>query len=147
MSDPTLLRQVYYPQDDERRQRDKLGRLTHLLSNPAHPIEVTVRRHRKKHSSEARGYLWGVCYAMLSEASGYEKEELHEAMCARYFGTKVVEVMGQRFERPSRTTTTNEAGERDELSAKDYYDFIEAVIREAALWYDVIIPPPQGRVA
>lgn len=145
MTDPVLLRQVYWPDDDSEKRAGKISRLIAATSAQNFPVEITIRRHRKKHSNDARAYLWGVCYALLSEASGYEKEELHEAMCKSYFGVKPVQVMGQTFDRPLRTTTHNEHGERDELDVSSYGQFIEFVIREAALWYDIAIPPPKPK--
>lgn len=146
MSNPALIKQVYWPGDTDEQLDAKRARLHQAMfpGQQKHPfaIEVTVKRHQKKRSPEANSYLWGVCYPLLSDASGYEKEEIHHLMCCKFFGTKVVEIMGERITRPVRTTTTNEEGEPEWLDPATFGEFIEMVIREASLWYDVTIPPP-----
>lgn len=141
MTNPVLLKQVYYPADTDGQRDDKCERLIPSLRREF-PVEVIVRRFAKKRSPEANAYLWGVCYPLIADASGYEKEEVHYVMCCKHFGTKVVEVMGESFTRPVRTTTTNEDGEAEWLNVMEFAEFVDFVIREAALWYDVAIPPP-----
>lgn len=140
MSNPALLKQTYYPQDDH--FGDKFGRLRDTLSAPERPVVVEVKRAVKSRSREAENYLWGVCYPLMADASGYEKHELHDALLRRWFGEVAVEVMGKTVTKPVRTTTTDESGEHAVLAAADYWEFTDFVIREAALWYDVAIPPP-----
>lgn len=142
MSKQTKLRQVYYPEDDGRQVDAKFDRLRSVIYTGGIPLQVEVTRYQKKRSPEANAYLWAVCYALMSEASGYEREEIHAAMCRKFFGTTIVEVMGERFERPVRTTTTNEDGELEWLGVMEFAEFVDFVIREAAYWYDVIVPPP-----
>ena len=141
MSSPVLLKQVYRPEDRSEIVADKTARLIGALKRDF-PVEVVIRRFQKKRTPEANAYLWGVVYPVLADVSGYEKDELHYVMCCRFFGTKVVEVMGERFEKPVRTTTTNEDGELEWLGAGPFAEFVDFVIREAALWYDAIVPPP-----
>lgn len=143
MSKLTLIKQVWWPNDTDGQRADKLARLMGMLqSRPAFPIEIEVQRHQKKRTPKANNYLWGVCYVYMADASGYEKDELHYAMCCKYFGTKVVEIMGEKTVRPIRTTTTNEDGEAEWLGSGDFAEFVDFVIREASNWYDVSIPPP-----
>lgn len=142
MSNPLQLKQVYWPGDTSDQITAKLDRLKATIFNRGFAVEVSVRRHQKKRTPEANAYLWGVCYPLMSDTSGYEKEEIHFAMCCKYFGSSVMEVMGQRFEKPVRTTTTNEDGEAEWLGAMDFAEFVDFVIREAAYWYDVTVPPP-----
>src|SRR5688500_8753366 len=141
MSNPAILKQVYYPEDDTEVVAGKLDRLKYALRQKF-PVEVVIKRKVKTRSPEASNYLWGICYPLMSDASGYDKDDLHAAMCRKWFGTKVIEVMGEKFSIPVRTTTLNEDGEREVLGAVDFWDFTDFVIREAAMWYDVAIPPP-----
>lgn len=108
-------------------------------------IEVIVRFKVKPRSGKANGYLWGVCYDLLSEATGYEKEELHAEMCKLYFGTRQDTILGVLVERPNRTTTTDENGEDDTLEPAPFGEFIEFVIRRAAQYADIIIPAPTAK--
>jgi hypothetical protein len=142
VSIPKLLTQTYWPADFDSQRTDKIARLVQLLQRKDIAISVEVTRHQKKRSPAANAYLWGVVYVILSDASGYEKEELHEIMCKKFFGTKVVDVMGERVERPIRTTTTNEEGEAEWLGPGPFAELVDFAIREGSLWYDVNIPPP-----
>lgn len=108
-------------------------------------IEVIVKFKVKPRSLQANGYLWGVCYALIEDETGYEKEELHELMCKMYFGVKHDTMLGGAVERPIRTTTTDENGEPDTLDPEGFGKFIEFVIRRAAQYAEVIIPPPTAR--
>jgi hypothetical protein len=143
MSAPTLIKQTWWPEDTDAQRDAKLQRLhATVLAQRDFPIEVVVKRHQKKRTPEANNYLWGVVYPLMSDASGEEKEEIHFAMCCKYFGEKVIEVMGERYRRPRRTTTTNDEGEAEWLSPGEFAEFVDFTIREAAFWYDVAVPPP-----
>lgn len=139
-----VLKQTYYPGSDTPEQR--AGKIDRLVNNAIlgsnFAIEVEVKRHQKKRSPEANAYYWSVCLALMSEASGYERDEIHYAMCCKYFGSTIGEVMGQKFQRPVRTTTTNEDGELEWLSPGAFAEFVDFVIREALFWYDVVVPSP-----
>lgn len=104
---------------------------------------VEIKEARKERSGDQNAALWGVAYPALSDATGYTPDELHDAFCRRFFGTVEREVMGQVMTRPRRTTTTNEAGERDVISAADFarfYDMVQMVGAEAGI--DVPSPDP-----
>lgn len=104
---------------------------------------VEIKEARKERSGEQNAALWGVAYPALSDATGYTPDELHEAFCRRFFGTVEHEVMGQVMTRPRRTTTTNEAGERDVIGAGDFakfYDMVQMVGAGAGV--DVPSPDP-----
>lgn len=138
----SILKQTYWKDDTDEQGSDKLSRLHALLDARQFDYVVEVKRYVKKYSRAAEDYLWGVCYPLMSEASGYEKEELHYTMCCKFFGTRIATIMGTNVEVPMRTTTTNVLGEKEPLGAMDYWDFTDFVIREAATWFDVAIPPP-----
>lgn len=106
------------------------------------PWEVTIRKYARKRTLPANNYLWGVAYTLMSDESGYGKEELHEIMCGKFFGTKVVEVMGVKKRLPNRSTTTNENGDDDVLSTAEFAEFVDFVIREASEHMDLAIPAP-----
>jgi hypothetical protein len=88
---------------------------------------VTVKPFTKSRTHPQNAALFGVAYPALTEATGYTPDELHDAFCRRFFGTFEVEVMGQLVTRPVRTTTTNEQGDRDVMSALDFAKFYELV--------------------
>lgn len=114
--------------------------LDSLPSEKEWRVEVskeTVKRTPKQLSS-----LFGVAYKSIMEQTGLEgarqKEQLHRNMCGEFFGWRSDPVLGQM---PARTTTTNEAGEREEISidtAMHMYAFIQRFMLE----FDVTVPEP-----
>jgi hypothetical protein len=104
---------------------------------------VEIKEARKERSGDQNAALWGVAYPVLSEATGYTPDELHDAFCRRFFGTVEREVMGQLVTRPRRTTTTNEAGERDVISTAEFSRFYDQVQQIGAMaGVDVPSPDP-----
>lgn len=138
-----ILRQVYHMDDSAEQVAEKMNRLADSIDTRSHAVTVEVKRYTKPRSDESNAYLWAVVYPLMSNASGYEVEELHGIMCAKFFGTTAIKVMGEIITRPCRTTTTDERGERAVLSPAEFSEFLEFVIREAALWFDLAIPPPR----
>ncbi len=95
---------------------------------------VTVKALTKSRTQPQCAALFGVAYPALTEATGYTPDELHDAFCRRFFGTLKIVVMGEQMSRACRTTTTNECGERDVMSAADFarfYDMVQQVGAEA----------------
>lgn len=138
----SIIKQTYWMDDAPDFVVDKLNRLNAAIESREHPVVVEVRRYQKPRSPEANAYLWGVCYVHMSAASGEEREDLHVIMCRKFFGTKIIDAMGVKYEVPIRTTTHNEHGDKEWLGAMEFAELVDFVIREAAMWYDVAIPPP-----
>ncbi len=110
-------------------------------------FEIVVKRHVKRRTDKQRRSLFGVAYKAIMEAAGYqgdaEKRKLHENMCGDYFGWKDDPILGRV---PERTTTTNEHGERDEISTLDALDMYYFIQRKAAEFgIDVPDPDPYWR--
>lgn len=102
---------------------------------------VEIKRHRKQRSLNQNNALFGCAYPVLCEATGYDPDELHEAMCRKFFGTADRVVMGEVLPRPVRTTTRNEQGERDVIDTatmSKFYDMVQRVGAEI----DVTVPDP-----
>lgn len=104
---------------------------------------IEVKPVVKKRTNPQNAALFGVAYPALTDATGYTPDELHDAFCRRFFGTVTVVVMGEQVSRARRTTTTNEAGERDVMPTADFarfYDMVQQVGAEAGI--DVPSPDP-----
>lgn len=104
---------------------------------------VEVKEARKERSGDQNAALWGVAYPALTVATGYDPDELHDAFCRKFFGEVERQVMGQTVSRPRRTTTTNEAGERDVIDGPTFarfYDMVQRIGAEAGV--DVPSPDP-----
>lgn len=52
----------------------------YLLKLNDKSVDVVVRLPRKDRSYKQNRFLWGVCYELISEATGYTREEVHDAM-------------------------------------------------------------------
>jgi hypothetical protein len=113
-----------------------------------HAWKVSVEERKSERSLQQNRYLFGVAYARISEATGLEKQDLHEDFLRRHFGTRLKRVPISRYhpdgfaEVPVRTTTTDEHGRRSVLGKHPFGEFVEFVQRFAAEHYDVYVPDP-----
>jgi hypothetical protein len=48
------------------------------------PVWVTIEKARNKRSNPQNAYLWGVCYKLISDFTGYEIDEVHEICKAKF---------------------------------------------------------------
>lgn len=111
---------------------------------------IEIREARRERSLDQNSALWGVAYPPLCAATGYDPDELHDAFCRKFFGSVDVFVMGEKVSRPRRTTTTNEAGEREVIDRATFARFYDMVQRVGAeIGVDVPSPDPfwLGRAA
>lgn len=108
---------------------------------------IEVREYKPSRSAAQNAYLHGVCYKTIADAIGYDMEEVAEFLCGTHFGWKdkrrpktprCPEGVGSV---PIRTTTRNEAGERDVLSTTAMMDYVAFVQRFAA-GKGIFIPDP-----
>lgn len=114
------------------------------LALPGKALSVKVGQFTKDRTSPQNRYLHGVAYRLLSDATGYEMDDIAEYLCMQHFGTvekvkpgkKVVEV-------PRRTTTRDEDGKRSVLSTTDFNDYVAFVQRFGAK-HGVFIPDPEA---
>lgn len=110
---------------------------------------VTIEPVKSTRTLAQNAYLFGVCYKMISEATGYELQEVHEYCLGQHFGwvdKKVPKRPSNRhgtYSVPRRTTTTNEKGKRAVLSTQEFADFVSFVQRFAAEKLCLVIPDPQ----
>ena len=86
-------------------------------------ITLTWEKYKKQRSEPQNSYLWGVCYKILSEHTGYTPQELHEVFKAKFIGTKKIKVGETTTESPISSTT---------LSTTDFMAFIADIQRTAA---------------
>jgi len=47
-------------------------------------IEATVKRESNTRTGQSNRYLWGVVYAIISEHTGYDPEQVHDAMKEKF---------------------------------------------------------------
>jgi hypothetical protein len=97
-----------------------------------------LKGDRTEHQNNA---LFGVAYPPLTAATGYRAEELHELMCCKFFGVKVIQIGELSVEKPLRTTTTDEHGKRDVIDWERFGEFF-AMVQQVGSEVGVWIPDP-----
>ena len=94
----------------------------------------------------------GVCYKILGDAIGYERDEVSEFLCGTYFGWREKRVPKKPSNRdgiesvPVRTTTTDEDGHRSVLTKMQFCEYVAFVQRFAAS-KGVVIPDPDPELS
>lgn len=98
-----------------------------------YPIEISSREWKPKRSEQANRYLFGVVYAIISQETGNNVNDLHEFYLGEFFGWEEYEVLGRKRVRPR---------ERSSKQVKSRFsEFLESVISHAAS-LGIVIPPP-----
>jgi len=93
------------------------------------PWEVTIKRYVKPRSDNQHGY-YRVLLDLLSEHSGYEKDELHDMMRTKAGLWKTIE--GIEILKSSK-----------ELSVIEMGELIETTLRSGAVDFEITLPPPK----
>lgn len=120
--------------------------LTSLNEAEAWRIIVEPVRHTRSLSQNA--YLWAVPYKLISDATGYEVDEVHDYMLGRFFGWKDKRVPKTPRNPegvdsvPVRTTTTDEHGKRSVLSSEQFSEYVDFIQRFAAVKLQIVVPDP-----
>ena len=55
-----------------------------LASLEGKRVEVIVRKETKTRTSQQNRYLFGVVYAIISDCTGYDPEQVHDAMKVKF---------------------------------------------------------------
>lgn len=111
---------------DFRRQFD-----AYLTRFEGHEVEVEVRKRRSKRSGQQNKYWHGVVVALLAEHCGYSKDEMHEALKAKFLATEDLALGLIKI------------GSTAKLSTAGFADLIDRVSLWAAEDLGVIIPPAE----
>jgi hypothetical protein len=111
------------------------------------PLNIKVAVAKPDRTPWQNRYLFGVAYKLLSVATGFEVEEVHEYLLGSHFGWREKRLPGNRTQQvPIRTTTTDENGEPDLLDGDAFWQFVEFVQRVGAR-QGVVIPDPDPNLA
>lgn len=143
----TDFREFTLPRGERKRAIELALRILEALPlERAWKIRCQVLRNERSEAQNA--YLWAVPYKMLSEQTGFEKDDLHTWFCGAVFGWKDKPVPKTPrnltgFESvPVRTTTRDENGQRDVLNWTQFDDFVGFIQRWAATKFGMLIPDP-----
>lgn len=107
------------------------------------PVNIRFTIARPERSIPELRYLHGVPYKMLSEAMGYEPDEIAEYLLGQFYGWKEKKLPGGRVsESPIRTTTKDAEGNRDVISGEEFWRYVNWIQRVGAR-HGIIIPDPE----
>lgn len=96
-------------------------------------IEILIHRKKKHRSVQQNRTYWLYC-TMLSEETGFTKDEIHAVLKQKFLKTeKVHEDSGQVFEYVRSTS---------ELSTVEFMDYIAQIQQFAAEDLNVVLPDP-----
>lgn len=99
---------------------------------------VRVEEAKSPRSLAQNAYLNGVCYKLLGDAIGYERDEVSEYCLGQFFGWKEKRVPKKPGcpngieSVPIRTTTTDAEGRRSVLSKLEFAEYVSWIQRFAA---------------
>lgn len=101
------------------------------------PLDVEAKPWRKSRTNEQNALLWAM-YAPIAEHMGYDRDDIHEWMCGRFFGWKDIKVPKTPRNPeglasvPVRSTTRDENGKRNVVDRQTFAKFVDMVDRIAA---------------
>lgn len=129
-------RTIILPRETAETRRARIARIAAFLGQlPIEkPWELIVQQFRRSRSSQQNRALWGLAYAMISEATGYELEELHEYYLGSFFGWTVKTMFGQKKRVPNKRSS--------KLSTVEFAEYFDFIQRHAAQNLGLYIPDP-----
>jgi hypothetical protein len=104
----------------------------HVLSYEGKTVVITVGEQKKRRSLNLNSYYWAVVVKLLSEETGYDKDEMHEVLKSMFLRTRY-QIKGIWIDGTKSTT---------KLSNKEMNDYLEEVKRFATTTLGVYIPDP-----
>lgn len=110
--------------------------------------KVTIEPVKNVRSAAQNAYLWAVPNKLISDATGYEMEEVHEFLCGTHWGWKDKKVPKTPRNPdglesvPIRTTTRDANGKRSVLTTIEFSEYVDFVQRFAAKRLQLMIPDP-----
>ena len=112
--------------------------LIHGLPLDGTPFEITIKKYRKPRSDSQHGYL-RILEDILSEASGYEKSEIHDMMRANAGLYKSL--------KPPSGETVEVLLSTNEMNVIQMSELIEVTLRSGAQDFEVSLPAPKDVAA
>tara|TARA_Y100000401_G_scaffold1971_1_gene1430 strand:+ start:119 stop:517 length:399 start_codon:yes stop_codon:yes gene_type:complete len=106
-----------------------------VLRHEGKTVEVTISEYRPKRSGQLNQYYWGVVVKLISDYTGYTKEETHELLKQTFLKKKIL-VNDEWYDTTESTT---------KLSNKQMLVFIEQVKQWAAQTFYIYIPDPHEK--
>lgn len=102
-----------------------------LTFKPGQLVNLTLSKARKSRSGNQNAYYWGVVIKILGDYFGYDYNEMHEELKIKH------------NPQPSRLSPEETfGGSTAKLSTAEFNDYLERIVRWAAMEYAVVIPDP-----
>lgn len=95
------------------------------------PVQLTLSKLRVPRSNQQNRYYWGVVVKIMAEECGYESEEMHEALKARFLRRRQDEEVGG----------LPRIGSTAALDTGAFAEYLDHCVRLAAEM-GIEIPPP-----
>ena len=99
-------------------------------------IEVVIRERKNRRSLNLNSYYWAVAVKLLSEHTGYDKDDMHEILKSMFLRTRY-KLNGVWTDGTKSTT---------KLSSSEMMEYIDNVKRFASTELSVFIPDPNESV-
>ena len=103
-----------------------------LLGNEGKTVFITVREQKNRRSLNLNSYYWAVVVNLVSQDTGYDKEEAHEVLKSMFLRTRY-QIKGIWVDGMKSTT---------KLSNQEMTEYIEEVKRFATSSLGLYIPDP-----
>ena len=104
-----------------------------FVDNAGKKVTATLEKFKKERSKDQNAYYWAVIVKMISDETGYEKNEVHELLAAHFIGTKKIKIGGLEKEVYKSTA---------KLTTTDFMGYIEEIQRWSAEKLNLYIPDP-----
>ncbi len=101
----------------------------HVAGLEGKRVQITIKKHHPRRSDNQNAYYWGVIVPMMSEAIGYDREEMHAALKMRLLQTHT--------DGPLRTVRSTST-----LNTKEFAEYVDNCIRLAAEM-GIVVPDPR----
>jgi len=98
-----------------------------MTFQPGQLVTITLSKARKDRTDNQNNYYWGVPIKMIADTLGYEKDEVHDALKAKFLAREGV------LPRIPSTTT---------LTTVEFNEYLERIGQWAAEFLGIVIPDP-----
>jgi hypothetical protein len=98
-------------------------------------VELTIKEFKPKRSNQLNQYYWGVVIRLVSDYTGFSKEETHELLKFKFLKHKVL--VGDEWYDTTKSTT--------KLNNQEMIGYIEKIQQFAAEEFYIYIPDPNER--
>ena len=111
--------------------KEAMARWVSTFKNGTH-LDIIIRKHKSKRSLEQNSYYWSVCIGILSDAFGYEADEMHMVLRGKFL--RIHDDKHPDFVIAKSTT---------KLDTVEFVEYIEKIQRWAATEHQIFIPDPE----